>query len=72
VREIPTVGQPFDPKHHEAIASKPTAEAPAGQVVAEHRKGYLWGDRVLRPSQVIVASAPLPATTKPEPSDEPA
>jgi molecular chaperone GrpE len=67
VREIPTVGTPFDPKIHEAIATIPTADAPPGHVVSEHRKGYLWGDRVLRPSQVVVAAAPNP--THPETND---
>jgi molecular chaperone GrpE len=62
VRPIPTVGLPFDPKLHEALSSLPDAEVPPGHVSAEHRKGYLWGDRVLRPSQVIVAAAPPPAS----------
>ncbi|MFN0205930.1 MAG: nucleotide exchange factor GrpE [Planctomycetota bacterium] len=55
VREIPSVGRPFDPKLHEAISSVASDE-PAGTVILEQRRGYVWGDRVLRPSQVVVAT----------------
>jgi molecular chaperone GrpE len=72
IREIPTLGLPFDPKLHEALSSMPS-DKPAGTILSEHRKGYTWGDRVLRPSQVVVAAAPkpdgragLPCTPTPE------
>jgi molecular chaperone GrpE len=58
VRPIASVGAPFDPKLHEAISVVPKGDAPAGQVVAEQRRGYLWSERVLRPAQVLVAGAP--------------
>ncbi|HKE01044.1 MAG TPA: nucleotide exchange factor GrpE [Planctomycetota bacterium] len=59
VKEIPSVGGPFDPKHHEAVTTvaPPKGTAP-GMVIAEQRKGYLWGDRVLRPAQVVVSESP--------------
>lgn len=59
VREIPSLGLPFDPKLHEAITSIPSDKAP-GTIIDEQRKGYLWGERVLRPSQVIIAAASQP------------
>lgn len=51
VQPIAAEGQPFDPKFHEAIGK---ASGPEGQVVVQVLKGYLLGQRVLRPSQVIV------------------
>jgi molecular chaperone GrpE len=57
VKEIASVGTPFDPKLHEAVTSVSDPEAEPGAVVAEQRKGYVWGDRVLRPARVIVAAA---------------
>ena len=55
VEPIQAVGQPFDPQEHEAVAMVEGAE-PAGTVVAEERRGYRQGDRLLRPAQVRVAA----------------
>ncbi|MBI3819989.1 MAG: nucleotide exchange factor GrpE [Planctomycetes bacterium] len=74
VREISCVGLAFDPKLHDAVSSVESPQAP-GTVVAEHRKGYLWGERVLRPSQVVVSansSAGNSAGTKETPASPPA
>ncbi len=54
---LETIGQPFDPSWHEAVAMVP---APADQeedllVIDEEQRGYRLGDRVLRPARVIVA-----------------
>ena len=54
---IGALGQPFDPARHEAIASVPGTGRPEGEVVVEMRRGYMVGDRVLRPSMVGVADA---------------
>lgn len=57
--EIPTrVGDPFDPNIHEAVSVQPHGELPENTVAAVVRAGYRLHDRVLRPAQVIVASAP--------------
>jgi molecular chaperone GrpE len=57
VQEIPADGQPFDPKVHEAISEAPGEE---GAVVSVVQKGYMLGDRVVRPALVIVGNgAPL-------------
>jgi molecular chaperone GrpE len=53
VSEIPADGQPFDPAVHEAISQGPGEE---GHVIAVAQKGYKLGDRVLRPSMVVVGS----------------
>ncbi len=53
LEEIETEGR-FDPHVHEALLSQP-AEAESGAVLEVLQKGYRLGDRVLRPSRVIVA-----------------
>jgi molecular chaperone GrpE len=53
---VPTVGQPFDPRVHEAIEQVQSGEHPEGTVVEEVRKGYLLGDEMLRPARVKVSS----------------
>lgn len=47
---------PFDPNRQEAITHLPSPEVPEGHVVAMTRKGYLMGDRLLRPVQVVVSA----------------
>jgi molecular chaperone GrpE len=57
VKPIEAVGQPFDPRRHEAVAQVPVTEGLEDGVVAlEMQRGYLFGDRVLRPSKVAVAA----------------
>lgn len=51
-------GAQFDPRQHEAVGSVPSADAPEGHVLAVTRQGYRKGDRILRPSQVVVARLP--------------
>jgi molecular chaperone GrpE len=55
LEEIPTEGA-FDPHVHEALLSQPS-EAEEGTVIEVLQKGYLLGDRVLRPARVVVAAA---------------
>ncbi len=56
VKEIESLGEPFDPQFHEAIARLPSADKPANVVVEELEKGYLYQDRLLRPSKVAVSA----------------
>jgi molecular chaperone GrpE len=51
--EIETNGR-FDPHVHEALLSQP-AEAEEGAILEVIQKGYRLGDRVLRPSRVVIA-----------------
>ncbi len=55
VEPISAIGQPFDPNQHEALVQQPSADHPAGTVVAELGKGYRLKDRVLRPTKVAVS-----------------
>jgi molecular chaperone GrpE len=52
--EIPTEGK-FDPHTQEALLSQPS-EAEEGTVIEVLQKGYVLGDRVLRPARVVIAS----------------
>ena len=52
-----SVGQDFDPAWHEALASEPAKGRRDGEIVAELRKGYRAGGRLLRPAMVQVAKA---------------
>jgi molecular chaperone GrpE len=56
-----SVGQPFDPERHEAVARVPTTDQPEMTVVAETARGYLLNGRVLRPAMVTVAVSPDPS-----------
>ncbi len=55
VKEIDSVGHPFDPAMHEAIGHEDSDEHPENTVVAELRRGYRLNDRVVRPALVRVA-----------------
>lgn len=49
-------GEPFDPRLHVAIEATPaSADVAPGTVIAEFRRGYLHGERLLRPAEVVVA-----------------
>ncbi len=58
VSRIETVGKPFDPTIHEAVAHEASAEIPEGIVVKEWSGGYRFGERLLRPAKVVVSSGP--------------
>lgn len=49
-------GSAFDPHLHEAISHLPSDEHPADVVIAETRRGYRLGDKLIRPLQVVVSS----------------
>jgi molecular chaperone GrpE len=55
VEPIHALGQPFNPAEHEAVAMVEGPE-PAGTVIAEERRGYRQGDRLLRPAWVRVVT----------------
>lgn len=57
VKSIEAVGKPFDPHFHQAVAYEMSPEHGEGQVISELRRGYLMGDRLLRPAMVKVAKA---------------
>ena len=58
---IESVGRPFDPNVHEAVATAPAEGVPPGTVAREVRRGWQLGNELLRPAQVVVAAAEEPA-----------
>lgn len=54
VKAIDAWGKPFDPRLHEAIGVVPHPKFPPNTVVKVEQKGYLHGDKLLRPAQVVV------------------
>lgn len=54
-KEVPAVGQPFDPAVHEAVAREEDPAVKTATVKEELRRGYTIHDRLLRPSMVKVA-----------------
>lgn len=55
VKPIETVGVDFDPHFHQAVTYEPAAGRRDGEIVEEFARGYLIGDRLLRPAMVKVA-----------------
>ena len=57
VKPIESIGEPFDPNIHEAVAMEETGEMEPNLVLKEFQKGYLYKDRLLRAAKVIVSKA---------------
>jgi len=53
---IESVGRPFDPNVHEAVAMVPADGGRPGTVAREVRRGWRLGDTLLRPAQVVVVA----------------
>ena len=58
VTVIPTVGQEFDPRVHEALGSVERDDLPDHSIAEEIRKGYKIRERMLRPAMVRIVSNP--------------
>jgi len=54
LQPVDSLGKPFDPYEHEAVAHVESDE-PEGTVIKEHQKAYRLHDRVIRPAMVTVA-----------------
>ncbi|HEX8669338.1 MAG TPA: nucleotide exchange factor GrpE [Allosphingosinicella sp.] len=52
---VEAMGQPLDPNRHQAMLEIPVADAEPGTIVQEMQAGYMFKDRLLRPSLVGVA-----------------
>jgi molecular chaperone GrpE len=57
VHPIDAMGADFDPNVHEAVMHETSPAHRDGEVIGELRKGYMLGDRLLRPAMVKVAKA---------------
>ena len=52
---IPAVGEPYDFNVHEAIQQTPSDEYGEEVVCAEFQRGFMIGDKLLRPAVVAVS-----------------
>ena len=57
VRPIEALGADFDPHLHQAVIYEASLDHREGEVIGELRRGYLIGDKLLRPAMVKVAKA---------------
>jgi molecular chaperone GrpE len=57
VKAIEAVGADFDPRIHQAVMHEVSEDHREGEVMEELRRGYMLGDRLLRPAMVKVAKA---------------
>lgn len=56
LKEIPALGEEFDPNFHNAVMNEDTEEYESGTVSGVMQKGYTLNGKVIRPSMVRVAS----------------
>ena len=61
VRKYESVGAPFDPKFHEAVAT----DGDGSHVIEAYQEGYTLGDQVLRPAMVRTGDKPPPSDDEP-------
>ena len=55
MQPIPAENGAFDPAFHEAISSEEVEGFESGKIIEVVQKGYMIGDRVIRPARVRVA-----------------
>jgi molecular chaperone GrpE len=58
LKAIEAEGKPFDPEYHHAVSQVETDEVEDKTVVEEMRRGYMFGDKVLRAAMVSVSKKP--------------
>jgi len=56
VKQIPAVGEPFDPNRHNAVMMVENPDLGEKVVAEEYQKGFMLGERVIRHSTVVVAN----------------
>jgi molecular chaperone GrpE len=55
LKEMDSMGQPFDPEYHDAITEVETPDANMkGKVIDVIEKGYLLNDKIIRHAKVVV------------------
>lgn len=58
--DVVALGQPFNPELHQAVMQQDDDTVPENTVINEMQKGYVFHDRLLRPSMVVVSKRPAP------------
>ena len=59
VEPIKAIGEKFNPEFHEALTSEESNDHEEDTIISQFVKGYKINNRVLRPSQVIIAKKPV-------------
>jgi molecular chaperone GrpE len=57
VKPIEATGTDFDPRYHQAVVQEVSSDHREGEVMEELRRGYMLGERLLRPAMVKVAKS---------------
>ena len=52
--EVIETGEEFNPEMHKAVETREHEEHAPKTILEEKRKGYMYGDKVLRPAEVVV------------------
>jgi molecular chaperone GrpE len=60
VRPFVSVGEQFNPEIHEAMAQQEHPDYEDNTVIEQFQKGYMMGEKLLRPARVLVSRAPAP------------
>lgn len=55
LQPIEALGKDFDPTYHNAVMQSPSEEYESGVVMQELQKGYMFKDKIVRHSMVVVA-----------------
>ncbi len=55
VKQVESLGKPFDPNFHQAVMQQENDEHPHNTVINELQKGYIINERLLRPATVVVS-----------------
>ncbi len=70
VKPIPSVGEKFDPKIHEALSQIESADEEENTVLQEFSKGFYLNDRVLIPAKVVISKKPVDSEEAASSSEE--
>jgi len=70
VKPMDAEGQHYDPHLHHVTETVENDDIPPGTIVKVTQRGYMCGDRVIRPAQVIVAKEKNLEESRPEEDDE--
>jgi len=62
--QIIETGEKFNPEIHKAVETKEHEEHPPKTILKEKRKGYKYGEKVLRPAEVVVTENPEKSDSK--------
>jgi molecular chaperone GrpE len=69
LKAVDAEGHPFNPLVHEAVAHLPSDAVAENHVLVQTRRGFMLGDRLLRPAQVVVSKGSLGEPAAGSPSE---